>query len=291
MSTGLFKNLSAPQSSQISASLNQTNRCSPASTALEGNVDNKPSIESALLQSIKRFYDEGQYTDLIIVCGEEELKCHKVILCAQSEYFKTACNNLSGDKSKLYLSEEKLDHIKIMLEFLYTQTYDLSKQVDNKVSRCLMIIHLYAMGERFAIPKLQQHAHDDFEKMVHGSRDTHDGTDFLLSCISTVYYSTAETDRSLRDILVEGFIHHYHSSAIERCQLQENALLEAANDIEYFRKDLILGLLRSGKEGAKPALNSVLHHHGFGGPETVQKPTQSMYGGTGTGLFGLGKPT
>jgi hypothetical protein len=33
----------------------------------------------------------GDYSDLTIVCGEQEFKAHKVIVCAYSDWFKNAC--------------------------------------------------------------------------------------------------------------------------------------------------------------------------------------------------------
>ncbi|KAL8643847.1 MAG: hypothetical protein Q9226_008081 [Calogaya cf. arnoldii] len=221
-------------------------------------VDNKPSAEWALLKGIKEFYDDGQYTDLTITCGKEEFKCHKIVLCAQSEFFKTMCSN--PNTSTLDLSEGKVEQVKLMLEFLYTGTYDILTHPycnHSEPVRCANIILLYAMAQRFKIPALRKHAHDDLKSIVNESRNT----DFLLGRIPTVYEFTTETDRSLRDILVESIIKH--------CRSKEEDLLKAASEREDFRKDLILGLLRNGKEDGKSAKKpdhglAYVHRHNFG---------------------------
>lgn len=39
------------------------------------------------------FYDSGQFADLTITCGREEFRCHKIVLCSQSEFFNAACTS------------------------------------------------------------------------------------------------------------------------------------------------------------------------------------------------------
>ncbi|KAL8637619.1 MAG: hypothetical protein Q9226_009102, partial [Calogaya cf. arnoldii] len=190
------------------------------------------------------FYDNEEYTDFTLVCGSEKLECHKIILCAQSEFCRSICGN--PDASTLDLSEEKVEHVKLMLEFLYTGTYDILNLlycVHSRPVRCFNVILLYAMAQRFKIPALRKHAHDHFKSMVNESRDTK----FLLPCIPTVYDSTTEDDRSLRDILLE--------SLVTNCRSSEEALLKAADERKDFRKDLFLALLRSEKEDGKSKKN------------------------------------
>ena len=43
------------------------------------------------MQSLKHLLDADHFTDLTIICSEKKFKCHKVIVCAQSEYMKRAC--------------------------------------------------------------------------------------------------------------------------------------------------------------------------------------------------------
>ena len=36
-------------------------------------------------------YESGQFADLTIICGSEKFRCHKIVLCSQSEFFNAAC--------------------------------------------------------------------------------------------------------------------------------------------------------------------------------------------------------
>lgn len=56
---------------------------------------NKSIADAALLVHITGAYNDPlQFPDLTVVCSERQWHCHKLILCAHSEWFKKAC---SGD--------------------------------------------------------------------------------------------------------------------------------------------------------------------------------------------------
>lgn len=42
---------------------------------------------------LNSWYDAGRFTDVTIVCGDREFKCHKMVLCTQSKFFEAACFN------------------------------------------------------------------------------------------------------------------------------------------------------------------------------------------------------
>lgn len=101
-----------------------------------------------------------------------------------------------------------------MLDFLYTQTYDLSATsppLDD-------IIALYALGDKYAISSLCQHASHDFEKTIRNFRSPypHSSYDILLSCIPELYGSTPDSDHTLKVLLVEEIIDRHCSSYTAR---------------------------------------------------------------------------
>lgn len=101
-----------------------------------------------------------------------------------------------------------------MLDFLYTQTYDLSTTFPPLED----IIALYALGDKYAISSLCQHASYDFEKTIRNLRSPypHSSHNILLSCIPQLYSSTPDSDHTLKDLLVEEIIHRHCSSSTAR---------------------------------------------------------------------------
>ncbi|KAI4231228.1 MAG: hypothetical protein L6R40_007798, partial [Gallowayella cf. fulva] len=134
-------------------------------------------------------------------------KCHKIILCSQSEYFRAACSNGFKETltSRLDLSEDQPYHIKLMLDFLYTQKVDFSEMP--AIRSCEFfeaLIALYALGTKYLIPSFCHHVAMHFEEAID---DAHipahmDTSCALFHCIPLVYASTPENDRTLRNIVV-----------------------------------------------------------------------------------------
>lgn len=40
------------------------------------------------------FLEDGKFSDLTIVCGDRTFKAHRIVVCAQSEFFDVACSSL-----------------------------------------------------------------------------------------------------------------------------------------------------------------------------------------------------
>ncbi|KAL2006817.1 hypothetical protein VTN00DRAFT_9485 [Thermoascus crustaceus] len=73
-----------------------------------------------------QFLSTGEFSDFTIVCGDSEWKVHRVILCAQSQYFRVICKECyrEGTSRRLELKEEDPDVIQAVLSFLYTDDYE-----------------------------------------------------------------------------------------------------------------------------------------------------------------------
>jgi len=48
-------------------------------------------LDSYILIVVSRLYMSGEYTDFEIECGRYKFKAHKVVICAQSSYFRVPC--------------------------------------------------------------------------------------------------------------------------------------------------------------------------------------------------------
>lgn len=99
-----------------------------------------------------------------------------------------------------------------MLDFLYTQTYDLSSRgpvVDqyHKMTSLSDLVDLYALGDKYAIPALCDCAAADFGMTIRNVRDC----EFGLECIPQIYRSVPENDTTLKELLIAEIILRYCS--------------------------------------------------------------------------------
>jgi hypothetical protein len=66
------------------------------------------------------------FVDLTIKCGTHVWDVHRVVVCAQSEFFLEACDG-SADTSKVVLPEESHEVINKMIFFLYNMYYNYAQ--------------------------------------------------------------------------------------------------------------------------------------------------------------------
>ncbi|KAL8903552.1 MAG: hypothetical protein Q9171_007365 [Xanthocarpia ochracea] len=200
-----------------------------------------------VLQNINQFYEAGDFTDVTIACGSYQFECHKIILCAQSKFFKAACSNgfKGAAASQLDLSGEDLGYIKLMLQFLYTQTYDVDSYGTPSVDPCnakILTVHiaLYTLGDKYAIPSLCGYAASCFCSVLN-RHCWHCDMDVILACIPLIYASCPENDRTLRDILLDAIADVPRSgSDLEDKKMK---VVRAVHDNVKFREDMTLRLL------------------------------------------------
>ncbi|KAL8725846.1 MAG: hypothetical protein Q9166_007092 [cf. Caloplaca sp. 2 TL-2023] len=134
-----------------------------------------------------------------------------------------------------------------MLEFLYTQTYNLNKSLptmfnekDRHIQFAETNIALYTLGDKYAIFSLCSHAANCFDTVI-CDRITGADTDVALGAIPSVYAAAPENDRTLRDMVV-GVIAWNMKSIARRPKLKE-LFLVCMHQIEQFREDMSLALL------------------------------------------------
>ncbi|KAM3523662.1 hypothetical protein NHJ13051_005000 [Beauveria bassiana] len=79
----------------------------------------------ATQRSFTRLFDEGAYSDLTIVCGDDRHRVHKAIVCPRSKFFASACNGpfQEGESGVVHLPEDDPLAIKMMIHYFYHLDY------------------------------------------------------------------------------------------------------------------------------------------------------------------------
>ncbi|KAL8646646.1 MAG: hypothetical protein Q9210_006014 [Variospora velana] len=136
------------------------------------------------LAAFKQYRDEDRFTDLTIVCHGHEFKCHKVIVCAQSSFFATACTN--GFQGRAYVVRDDASH---GLDF------------DNPRYLPRIHIHLFELGDKYHTPELCQVAASCFGSTLHCTSPQQ-----LLSCVQLIYEHECNITQVLQGEIISKII-------------------------------------------------------------------------------------
>ncbi|KAK7946411.1 amino acid transport GAP1 [Apiospora aurea] len=79
---------------------------------------------SELLRSLKKLFDSGVYTDLKIVCGNDQHQVHKAIVCLRSGRLAQLCSEIGpNQEATITIPDDDPQTIDLMLQYLYTLEY------------------------------------------------------------------------------------------------------------------------------------------------------------------------
>jgi len=83
----------------------------------------KPSVKNSnsYIEEIKSFFDEKN-SDVVVIAGDKEFKCHKIILSARSEVFKNtlAHNTIESNSNTIEIRETPAKAVEDMLKYIYS---------------------------------------------------------------------------------------------------------------------------------------------------------------------------
>ncbi|OJD32300.1 btb poz-like protein [Diplodia corticola] len=238
---------------------------------------NKDDPILRLKNNLVNIWKSSEYSDLLIRCNNgDEHRAHRVILCSQSEFFRRACNPKTGFKEALSgiieLRHDDPSTVRAMLEFCYTFTYTpppppapQQSHQPAEEDRMIFHVHMYAVGDIYAIPALKRLAVQNFE------RDVSHRFPRFPAAVRAIYETTPATDRALRDVALRVCAAH------ARDLLGDPAFDEMMDELGVFGRELareMLGLASSssgrggggggganganGVNGAPPAKNVVV---------------------------------
>jgi hypothetical protein len=88
---------------------------------------NKRLFESEMSANFVRFRNENLFTDVSIYVDGVEFPCHKVIICAASQYFKAmfSCDLKEARMGKVFIENISPWTMKRILDFIYTGHIDI----------------------------------------------------------------------------------------------------------------------------------------------------------------------
>ncbi|KAJ9129702.1 hypothetical protein NKR23_g12480 [Pleurostoma richardsiae] len=198
-----------------------------------------PSEE--LLNSFKKIYSSGEYSNLTITCNGKRFQVHRAIVCPRSEFFAAALRQgfKEAGEGTIDLSSDDLHTVEIMIQYFYCLDYDVfsqGQQPDNGNNKLqvleksrppLLSTHakVYAIGEKYLIGGLKALALRKFNAAI----TTHWARDDFLEAVREAYGSTPDTDRGLRNSVIAAI--HAHSELLKQEQVQ--SVLKEFNVLAY----------------------------------------------------------
>ncbi|KAI9720655.1 MAG: hypothetical protein M1812_002835 [Candelaria pacifica] len=170
-----------------------------------------------------------KYHDLILRCGTEVMRVHRVVVCGGSPVLDKLLDSsvYEGYKSVIELHEEDPDILNRAITFLYTDDYDtadlntssinngehnltsisdvedhqIAKASESKSTALEIHVAMHAFGYAFRIPRLQTLASKKFYDAVRDGNAW--ATEGLPMLITKIYDSTPPSERELRDVIAE----------------------------------------------------------------------------------------
>ncbi|MCJ1244623.1 hypothetical protein MMC30_001821 [Trapelia coarctata] len=149
------------------------------------------------VEFLQRLFENGEYSDFTVKCGERTWHVHRAIICSRSKYFKSACNSGFSESAQgvITLEDDPL-LIEALLLFLYTMRYPNQPSAPRKPEDLFFHAKVYGIGDKYNVLDLKDSAKKAFEQFLRGDCDLA----IFSGVASLVYNLTVEEDRGLRDI-------------------------------------------------------------------------------------------
>lgn len=138
------------------------------------------------------------------------------------------------------------DNIYALLEYLYTYDYKvvLSGEERGPVPELRFHVKIYATADRYDVPKLKNLARTKFGQTLENAR-IHDVQDGLYKVLKDVYTTTPETDRGLRDHVLQFCASH------NEIVLGKRNFVKTADRLPGFWKEVCRNMLEVVNEDPK----------------------------------------
>ncbi|KAK4544760.1 hypothetical protein LTR36_004009 [Oleoguttula mirabilis] len=166
-----------------------------------------PSPLLPLIAGMKRVFASTEHADLTITCKGREWEVHKVLLCAQSEWFQKACAGpfKEAEEKKIKLDDDDPEVVNAMLHYLYN--FDYGGDYDNspdRIAPIMLDIRVFAIADKYLITPLKELAVEVFTERAAAGW----GTDEFAAAISEIYSIIPEHEDHMRRIVVRAVQEH-----------------------------------------------------------------------------------
>ncbi|KAI7182969.1 hypothetical protein KC363_g8480 [Hortaea werneckii] len=215
------------------ANTNDANKSSPGSFVT-------PEPLAPLLNGLKRAFDSPKHADLTIICQGRQWKAHKVLLCAQSEWFEKSCAGCwkEGKEGTITLKEDDPQVIDAMLHWFYEFDYGTSPG-----NECPLVLDLrvHAAAEKYLLPNLKRLAATKFELRAEKEWQS---TDFACAIKEVYDCDPLNVDDDLRQKIVR--IVNDHRSELFDAAKGHEMFKDIAVDIPEFGRDVLIASCGTG---------------------------------------------
>ncbi|KAL8685151.1 MAG: hypothetical protein Q9218_007944, partial [Villophora microphyllina] len=203
------------------------------------------------------FLEDSRFADLTVTCQDQEWKCHKIILCNQSDFFDKACSNgfkkpsQESATSVIDLPEDFPLHVGFMIQFFYHGDYGrgggelLPGATDSDSPNYAPKVHLamISLGDKYAVPKLSDFAAEQFCDYLLSTGEGRLGDlEELFHFLPDIYESAAGESRIVRDFVWEQLANQ--AEEIMKGDKKE-MLLDLLQSSHNFRDDVCTGWLEA----------------------------------------------
>lgn len=145
-----------------------------------------------------RVIKTGIFTDLTLVCGDQDFKVHKIVLYTQSNYFHKLLGYgfKESDQNTITLHEDDPDALNVLIKCLYRHHADITSSNSKPMT---FAVKVYAIADKYDIPTLRSQAAARFSKVLSPEADLED----FINAIKTVDESVPGGDRTLWEVIIK----------------------------------------------------------------------------------------
>jgi len=110
----------------------------------------KPALEDVLAHALRELWEKREFCDVELLCADQTILAHKVVLASQSEVFKQGFQDAVVGRSQVRLADvDNPEAVRLMLNFMY-QTGDEYSPKTQAVNKD--VLHL---ATNFCLPGLK----------------------------------------------------------------------------------------------------------------------------------------
>ncbi|XP_033747459.1 kelch-like protein 28 isoform X2 [Pecten maximus] len=97
-----------------------------SSTAFKLQLVSNPGYPKALLKSLYKSWQEGEFCDITLHVGDKSIRAHKNVLASLPEYFKVLLHMDVQNRSDVKLHDVDFGSLELLLKFAYTGSVEVT---------------------------------------------------------------------------------------------------------------------------------------------------------------------